>query len=221
MKLPQLFAHPVIPIDFQIDPYLILDFTGTNPDLATLDLTNTATFDAYVFGKIREAGARVGVGGYLEPRVIYRRSPHFQQTDEPRTIHLGIDLWAPAGTLVSAPLDGIIHSFADNAGFGDYGPTIILEHDLKGEKLYSLYGHLSRTSLTGLYEGKQVKAGEVIAAIGPFPENGDWPPHLHFQLMRDMMGRRGDFAGVCTLSDRAVFADLCPDPNQLLRINGL
>ncbi len=221
MNLTQLPVAPVIPVDFQTDSYLILDFTAGNPDLATLDLTSTPAFDAYVFGKIRDAGAVVGVGGYLEPRVIYRRSPHFQQTGEPRTIHLGIDLWAPAGTPVSAPLDGVVHSFADNAGFGDYGPTIILEHDLNGEKLYSLYGHLSRTSLDGLAVGKPVKRGEGIAEIGPFPENGDWPPHLHFQLMRDIMGRRGDFAGVCTLSDRAMFADLCPDPNQLLRIKGL
>lgn len=221
MNLAQLPACPVVPVDFRADPYLILNFTPTNPDLADLDLTDTPAFDAYVFNKIRDAGAVAGVGGYLEPRVIYRRSPHFQQAGEPRTIHLGIDIWVVAGTPVFTPLDGIVHSFADNVGFGDYGPTIILEHDAAGEKLYSLYGHLSRASLAGKAEGQLVRAGDKIAEVGPFPENGDWPPHLHFQLMRDMLGRRGDFAGVCAPLERELFAGLCPDPNELLRIRDL
>ncbi|WP_234733017.1 peptidoglycan DD-metalloendopeptidase family protein [Tellurirhabdus bombi] len=216
----------ILPIDFTKDPYLILDFTEKNPDLNTLELTDTSAFDRYVFDKLRKAGARVGVGGYNEHRVIYRRSPHFQQTEadgarEPRVIHLGIDLWAEAGMPVLAPLDGFVHSFQDNANFGDYGPTIILEHEVKGKPLYSLYGHLNRESLAGLYEGKRIKSGEKVAEIGPFPENGDWPPHLHFQLMTDMLGLKGDFPGVCSLSDRAKFLSICPNPNQLLQIPGL
>jgi murein DD-endopeptidase MepM/ murein hydrolase activator NlpD len=209
----------ILPFDFQTDPYLLLDFSASNPDLANLDLTNTAAFSAYVFGKLRDAGASVGVGGYNEHRTIYRRSQHFNTTEtEPREIHLGVDLWAAAGTPVFAPLPGIVHSFQDNANFGDYGPTIILEHQTAHGALYSLYGHLTRASLVGLYEGKSIAAGEKLAEIGPYPENGDWPPHLHFQLMTDMLGLRGDFPGVCSLADRAKFLALCPDPNQLLRI---
>jgi len=201
-----------------IPSYLLLDFSATNPDLATLDLTDTAIFSDYVFTKLRDAGAAVGVGGYNEHRVIYRRSAHFQQTPDPREIHLGIDLWAEAGTPVFAPLDGIVHSFQDNDNFGDYGPTIILEHKQHGKPLYSLYGHLTRTSLAGLYEGKPVNAGDKIAEIGPYPENGNWPPHLHFQLMTDMLGRKGDFPGVCSLRDREAFLAICPNPNQFLGI---
>ncbi|GAB3491136.1 hypothetical protein GCM10027341_03740 [Spirosoma knui] len=212
----------LLPFDFQKDPYLILDFSATNPDLATLDLTNTATFTDYVVGKLRSAGAKVGVGGYNEHRVIYRRSSHFQQTTaDPREIHLGIDLWADAGTPVFAPLDGVVQSFQDNANFGDYGPTIILEHRIDDKPLFSLYGHLTRSSLNGLYEGKDVKAGQKIAEIGPYPDNGDWPPHLHFQLMTDMLGLKGDFPGVCSLADREKFLAICPNPNSLLRISGL
>lgn len=221
----------LLPFDFTTDSCLILDFSATNPDLdptkqPPLNLTDTAAFSDYVFGKLRAAGAQVGVGGYNEHRVIYRRSPHFQQTalppyDGPREIHLGVDLWADAGTPVFAPLDGVVHSFQDNANFGDYGPTIILEHHYEGKPLYSLYGHLTRASLDGLYDGKPVRAGDKLAEIGPYPENGDWPPHLHFQLMTDMLGRRGDFPGVCSLNDRAYFLSICPDPNKLLRIPGL
>lgn len=212
----------ILPFNFQSEPYVLLDFSASNPDLSTLDLTDTAAFTDYVFAKLQTAGARVGVGGYNEHRTIYRRSNHFNISEaEPREIHLGIDLWAAAGTPVFAPLRGVVHSFQDNANFGDYGPTIILEHDTTNGVLYSLYGHLTRASLLGLYEGKVIEAGEKLAEIGPYPENGDWPPHLHFQLMTDMMGLRGDFPGVCSLADRAKFLAICPDPNQLLGIPGL
>jgi len=225
----------LLPFNFQKDPYLILDFSANNPDLSperrpALDLTDTAHFTDYVFGKLRHAGVTVGVGGYNEHRAIYHRSAHFGEADPPgdgppcdgpRQIHLGIDFWMAAGTPVLAPLDGVVHSFQDNNRFGDYGPTIILEHETETGPLYSLYGHLSRTSLNGLYERMPVKAGEQFAEIGPYPENGDWPPHLHFQLMTDMLGLRGDFPGVCSLAERARFLKLCPDPNVLLQIAGL
>ncbi|WP_020599661.1 peptidoglycan DD-metalloendopeptidase family protein [Spirosoma panaciterrae] len=213
----------LLPFDFRKDPYLILDFSATNPDLASLNLTDTAVFTDYVFSKLKAAGVQVGVGGYNEHRVIYRRSPHFNDAEaEPREIHLGIDLWANAGTPVFAPLDGIVHSFQDNAHFGDYGPTIILEHhDLASGPLYTLYGHMTRQSLEGLYEGKSFNAGDKLGEIGPYPENGDWPPHLHFQLMTDMLGLKGDFPGVCSVADRAKFLAICPNPNELLQIDGL
>ncbi|GAB3984826.1 hypothetical protein GCM10028806_60380 [Spirosoma terrae] len=211
----------LLPFSFQKEPYLILDFSATNPDLATLDLTNTATFTDYVFGKLRAANVRVGVGGYNEHRVIYRRSEHFNTSEDSREIHLGIDFWAEAGTPVLTPLDGIVHSFRDNANFGDYGPTIILEHTIDGQPLYSLYGHLTRASLEGLYVGKEVQVDDKIGEIGPYPENGDWPPHLHFQLMTDMLGYEGDFPGVCSISDRDKFLSICPNPNELLGIAGL
>lgn len=212
----------LLPFNFQTDPYVILDFSASNPNLATLDLTDTAKFTDYVFGQLRAANARVGVGGYNEHRVIYRRSKHFNgATSEPREIHLGIDCWADAGTPVFAPLAGTVHSFQDNAHFGDYGPTIILEHNQTGTLLYSLYGHLTRESLRGLYVGKPVWAGEKLAEIGPYPENGDWPPHLHVQLITDLLGMSGDFPGVCSLADRAKFLAICPDPNALLGIAGL
>ena len=129
--------------------------------------------------------------------------------------------WAEVGTPVFAPLAGVVHSFQDNNTFGDYGPTIILEHEQHDQPLYSLYGHLTRKSLAGLYAGKKINAGEKLAEIGPYPENGDWPPHLHFQLMTDMLGRKGDFPGVCSLADRSTFLAICPNPNEWLGIAGL
>ncbi|MEZ0609233.1 peptidoglycan DD-metalloendopeptidase family protein [Fibrella sp. WM1] len=213
---------PLLPFDFSRDTYLTLDFSANNPDLATLNLTDIDVFNDYVFGQLRAAGAVVGVGGYNEHRVVYRNSPHFTPTaDEAREIHLGIDFWAEAGTSVFAPVDGVVHSFRDNAQYADYGPTIILEHHTEGFPRYSLYGHLSRASLSGLQEGQPFRAGDKLAELGPYPENGDWPPHLHFQLMHDMLGLRGDYPGVCKPSERGLWLSRCPDPNRWLGIERL
>ncbi|MGI4760786.1 MAG: peptidoglycan DD-metalloendopeptidase family protein [Janthinobacterium lividum] len=205
---------PVLPTFPLAATYVVpLDFTAANPLLTHPErLRDTFVFDALVDEMLTAQHASVGIGGYLENRVIYRRSPHFEAAAEPRSLHLGVDVWVPAGTPVAAPLAGVVHSLADNNNFGDYGPTIILQHELEGVAFFSLYGHLTRTDLPGLAAGQPVAAGQVIAHVGPHPENGDWPPHLHFQLMADMQGRWGDFPGVAPPSERAYWAALCPDP---------
>ncbi len=190
-----------------------LDFTAANPHLAQPErLRDTAAFDAVIDTMLAEQHATTGIGGYLENRVIYRRSPHFADATEARSLHLGVDVWVPAGTPVAAPLTAVVHSVADNNNFGDYGPTVILQHELAGVTFYSLYGHLTRTDLAGLAPGFAIGQGQVFAHIGPYPENGDWPPHLHFQLIADMQGRWGDFPGVAAPSEQAYWANLCPDP---------
>ncbi|RZK29714.1 MAG: peptidase M23, partial [Hymenobacter sp.] len=179
-------------------------------------LRDTALFDHVVQAMLTEQHATVGRGGYLENRVIYRRSPHFDTATEPRSLHLGLDVWVPAGTPVATPLPAVVHSLADNSHFGDYGPTLILAHELAGVPFYSLYGHLTRTDLPGLKPGQVLAAGQVFAHVGPYPENGDWPPHLHFQLIADLQGRWGDFPGVAPPSERAYWAALCPDPGLVI-----
>ena len=193
-----------------------LDFTAANPRLNNADLRDTAAFATLVQAMLAEQQAAIGVGGYLENRVIYRRSAHFDAAEEARSLHLGIDVWLPAGTAVLAPLPATVHSLADNDSFGDYGPTVILRHALAGTVFYSLYGHLARAEWQGLRVGQALEKGEAFATVGPPPENGDWPPHLHFQLITDMQGRQGDFPGVARPSERAYWADLCPDPNLVL-----
>lgn len=209
---------PVLPTyPFDSTRVARLDFTAANPRLALPErLHDTRLFDGVVAEMLADQHATAGIGGYLENRVIYRRSPHFDAAAEPRSLHLGVDVWVPAGTPVAAPLPATIHSLADNDNFGDYGPTVILQHEVKDTIFFSLYGHLTRTDLAGLRAGQALAAGQVFAHVGPHPENGDWPPHLHFQLITDMQGRRGDFPGVAAPSERAHWAALCPDPMLVL-----
>ncbi len=157
-------------------------------------------------------------GGYDEDRAIYSGEA-FTGGDEPRTVHLGIDVAAPAGAEVFAPVAGMVHSFQDNAAPFDYGPTIILEHMVaKGVVFYTLYGHLSRESLDGLRVGRTFSAGQRIATLGVPEVNGNWPPHLHFQIILDIGEARGDFPGVCRKSQREHWKLVCPDPHLMLGI---
>ena len=210
---------PVLPLDLNAASVTRLDFSARNPTVLNADLRDTTAFNRLVEDMLTAAGASTGIGGYLENRVIYRRSEHFGASlaEEARSLHLGVDVWVPAGTPVLAPLPATIHSLADNDQFGDYGPTVILRHELAGTVFYSLYGHLSRAELQQLHAGQALAQGEVFATVGPFPENGDWPPHLHFQLMADLQGRVGDFPGVAPPSERELWAAICPDPNLVLR----
>lgn len=201
-------------------PYKRLDFSETNKDLFQHDFSETRIFSDYIFDELLLNNSLIGIGGYNENRVIYRQKEHFTNNEEnPRCIHLGTDIWTNAGEPIHAPLDGIIHSFAFNDHYGDYGPTIILKHELAGIVFYTLYGHLSLDSLEGLYEGKQFVSGQKFALIGDFPINGDWPPHLHFQIITDMGNYKGDFPGVCSIPDREYYLSVCPYPDLILRIS--
>lgn len=157
------------------------------------------------------------MGGYLEDRFIYDSPVFRSENEEARTLHLGLDVFAPAETSVFAPLEGQVHSFQVNNGELDYGPTLILEHEPEeGLTFWTLYGHLSEDSLLGIEEGDPIAAGEKIAELGTPDINGGWAPHLHFQIMLDLQGRRGDFPGVCKLSEKDAWAAICPDPHKLL-----
>jgi len=199
-----------------IDGLYTFDFTANNTELSVTDLINTDRFSAWVNQKLADGNYKYGIGGYMEHRTIYGRSELFSNAEEPRRLHLGVDIWAAAGTPVYAPFNSKVHSFNDNNNFGDYGPTIILEHDLDGLVLYSLYGHLNRESLKSLYTDKPVTKNEQIAVFGNATENGNWPPHLHFQLMFDMEGYRGDYPGVGRFSEREKLMSNIPDPNLVL-----
>jgi murein DD-endopeptidase MepM/ murein hydrolase activator NlpD len=215
--------HSVVPFDPARDLLYPLDFTERNTNLNPDEIADTERFAAYINKTLKAHGARYGIGGYGEHRTLYARSRHFDSpanpgSEEPRRLHLGIDIWGPAGTPVMSPLDGIIHSFAFNNHDSDYGATLILTHQLEGIGFHTLYGHLSLNSLKNLHEGDRIRRGEVIAEFGMRFENGNWPPHLHFQIIEDMQGWKGDYPGVCKYSEKQQWLDKCPDPDTILQM---
>jgi 4-aminobutyrate aminotransferase-like enzyme/Ser/Thr protein kinase RdoA (MazF antagonist)/murein DD-endopeptidase MepM/ murein hydrolase activator NlpD len=215
---------------------VVLDLSIGSRDLGTgADIADTDTFTRMLFETMREAGAVVGIGRYDEPRPIYTSDAYrVEGNDGPewRTLHTAVDLFMEAGAPIYTPLAGVVHSFQNNAAPRDYGPTIVLEHTVENGggdggdggdgggplTFYTLYGHLSLDSLDGLYEGKPVAKGKRIARVGDETVNGQWPPHLHFQIIADMLGKRGDYPGVALPSQRETRLSLSPDPNLILGI---
>ena len=193
------------PIKF--NKYCEIDMTENNEELVKV-IGKIQEFRRYIQKILTENECDVAIGGYGENRTIYRT----ELFSSSRTLHLGLDFWCSENTDVYAVANGIIHSFADNDAAGDYGPTIIIEHEINGETIYGLYGHLTRDSLENIHVGKKVKCGEVIGRVGSADVNGGWPEHLHFQLIRDMQGKTGDFPGVCALSEKDEYLKLCPNP---------
>jgi peptidoglycan LD-endopeptidase LytH len=213
-----LALHPVVALSRE-ERLVWMDLSRNNTKLASVNVTDTLGLEEFINLEYSSQQGIGGIGGYMEDRLLYQRSAVFAG-EEQRSLHLGVDIWLPAETPVHAPLAGTVHSFADNAGFGNYGPTIILEHQLEDITFYTLYGHLSRQSLLGLSAGRAIAAGEQLACLGKAEENGDWPPHLHFQIMLDMEGNIGDYPGVAAPSRAAHYHLLCPNPNLLLKIPG-
>jgi 4-aminobutyrate aminotransferase-like enzyme len=205
------------PIDLGVGSALVTsDTRGNEP----------GPLGARIAERMAAAGAVVGVGGYDEARVIYAEQVTAEHVGtEARTVHIAIDLTLPAGSPVHAPLDGVVHGFEDAASRHDYGPVVVLRHALEGAgpggenlDLFTLYGHLSRRSLEQLHIGRPVAAGERFAEIGAPPDNGDWWPHVHFQLITDMLDVPCNVNGVAPASRRAVWLSLSPDPNLILGI---
>jgi 4-aminobutyrate aminotransferase-like enzyme/Ser/Thr protein kinase RdoA (MazF antagonist) len=210
----------------------VLDIGIASPILPRLaDEHDQREWSEMVFGDLERAGRAVGWGRWDEARPWYAAA-QFLPADgsEPRTVHLGVDLFVPPGSTLHAPLAGRVHSVADNARPLDYGPTLVLEHTLEppdGEggdegdaqlTVYTLYGHLARSTLERHRPGDPVERGAPIAEVGPIEVNGGWAPHVHFQVVLDLLDHQGDFPGVATPSERAWWLANSPDPNLLLRL---
>ncbi|MEJ7588100.1 MAG: peptidoglycan DD-metalloendopeptidase family protein [Ferruginibacter sp.] len=225
--------HPVVRFNPAKDKLYHLDFSAKNTELTTSDIADTQRLSQYIDRKLQSNHAKFGIGGYNENRILYKRSNLFEPAGlsgtyhgespegadiSPRSVHLGIDIWGPVGTEVFVPLGGMVHSFAFNNNFGDYGATIILEHQLDTIVFHTLYGHVSLVDLAQLQEGKYISRGERIAHFGGPSENGWWPPHLHFQVIGDMDLNEGDYPGVCTVGERRKYLQNCPDPDLILNM---
>ena len=200
---------------------LKMDFTEANTALTAEVIEDTGRFSAFVSNLLSGQNAEFGIGGYAENRTVYSRSRVFDGLpgSMPRRLHLGIDIWGKPNTAVKSPLDGLVHSFAFNDSFGDYGGTIILTHLINGITFYSLYGHVSLHSIKNLQAGERIGKGDIFCDFGIPSENGSWPPHLHFQLILDIGNYNGDYPGVCKFSEREKYLANSPDPDIILQLN--
>ncbi|TYC17025.1 peptidoglycan DD-metalloendopeptidase family protein [Bizionia gelidisalsuginis] len=218
--LAEIAHNPIVVIDASIDisQYMPIDLSEANDDLKQFDMSSAIAWHDYITSTLGFHNKQVAYGGYLEQRGMYSRSAYFntRHPETERNIHLGIDLWIAAGTPVLAAFNGEIHSFKDNTNYGDYGPTIILKHTIKTVTFYTLYGHLSRGSLPSLKVGDIIRQGEMIAILGDAKVNGEYAPHLHFQVIRDLQGNSGDYPGVTCIKDLEFYKNNCPDPNIIL-----
>lgn len=189
-----------------------LDLSATTLDTLGVDFRDNEQLSDYIFN-----GTKYRHGGYLEQRSIYSRSDNYGQ--ENRNIHLGIDIWANAGTKIFAPIKGKVHSVADNMGFANYGPTVILKHVVDQFEFFTLYGHLSRKELLNLKRGDIIDQGDEVGRIGTETENGNWPAHLHFQLIIEELSDESDYPGVCSKATLPFYTAACPNPELILKIN--
>ncbi|CAB1082686.1 Aminotransferase, class III [Olavius algarvensis Delta 1 endosymbiont] len=214
---------PIVDDDLRAAKQLVIDMSVGSlllgGDCHGADL---ASITSKIFGEMGAAGVSVGIGRYNEARLVYTTDlfkTGSEEMAEHRTVHLGIDLFKSSGAPVFAPLAGKVHSIQNNAAPLDYGPTIILEHRTEADEVfYTLYGHLSSDSLNGLAVGTTVEKGRQIARIGEPATNGGWTPHVHFQIILDLLGEKGIFPGVARPSEREIWLSICPDPNLVLGI---
>ena len=220
----QLFStfEPIKVISKQIDytDYVALDLSENNKELLYYNLKTAQDYEKYIQNYLDKNNAKIAFGGYIETRNLYKRSSVFKNNkSEERNIHIGLDLWINEQAEIYAAFDGTIHSFQNNTLLGDYGPTLILQHEINGFTFHTLYGHLSLDSLSHKNIGDKIHQGETIAKLGLPPINGDYAPHLHFQIIINMENKTGDYLGVCAENDLKFYSENCPNPNLILKIN--
>ncbi|MGQ3072955.1 MAG: aminotransferase class III-fold pyridoxal phosphate-dependent enzyme [Ferrovibrionaceae bacterium] len=167
-------------------------------------------------------GIDLGIGCWTEDRGIYS-TPAFASVIDPalrRTLHLGLDLFFPAGTALHAPLAGRVADCYITPDPLDYGCAVLLEHEpAPGVRFWTLWGHLAHESASRATVGRRFEAGEIFAWTGADAENGNWMPHLHLQLVTARPARAADVIGAGERHLRDVWAELFPDPAALVGLH--
>ncbi|MGH6893361.1 MAG: aminotransferase class III-fold pyridoxal phosphate-dependent enzyme, partial [Dongiaceae bacterium] len=161
-----------------------------------------------------QEGIELGIGPWGEDRPVYS-SDAFRSVfapDKRRSLHLGLDLFAPAGTNVRTPLDATVVDLFETDIPLDYGHAVLLRHELEGLVFYSLWGHLSAQTVRDRKLGERLTAGDVVGQLGGTHENGNWQPHVHIQLTTYTPEHAADIIGAGEPGYRGVWTELFPDP---------
>jgi 4-aminobutyrate aminotransferase-like enzyme/Ser/Thr protein kinase RdoA (MazF antagonist) len=214
----------LVDVDLHADPLLVLDTSVSSPHLNIgIGSHEPQRMTRDLFRAIEDTGAVAGIGRYDEYRLIYGGESFSDFSGHLRTLHVGIDLFQPAGSPVYAPLKGKVWSLSNNTRPLDYGGCLILVHEVIDPQgndfcFYTLYGHLDFNSLESMSPGDEVTAGQQLGRMGDLDQNGYWPPHVHFEIILDLLDQTDTFYGVGNHAHRNVWLALCPDPNMILRI---
>ena len=92
--------------------------------------------------------------------------------------HRGVDIGGELGDDVLSSENGVVHSVRYFKG--GYGTHIVIEHNLIGKKIYTLYAHLSETLVS---VGQSVSKGQRIGRVGSTGNSKN--PHLHYEVRVD------------------------------------
>ncbi len=162
----------------------------------------------------------IGIGLYKEKRKVYKSDHYISSfnSSKRRNVHLGIDIFVDENTPIKSPLNGKVVVLHNNDFKYDYGPTVILEHKINNYKFYTLYGHLSNKCMRKLKVGQSINRGQWIGEIGDYKVNGNWTPHLHFQIMTTLLDEVNNFPGVGEEYLLKIWEQISPDPNIILKI---
>lgn len=180
------------------------------------------------FDLTSEEAATLGVeclgfhlGYYAEPRLIYTDKAFYKRpfkASNRRTVHIGVDIFAPAGTRVQAPLNATVEAVENRKDNLDYGGLVILRHEMeKGAPFFTLYGHLNPESIEALTAGQLIEKGQAIAALGEQQHNGGWAPHLHFQT--GLINTDPNWPGAVDPDELDFWSMLYPNPAAILNLD--
>ena len=127
-------------------------------------------FDAKGIGARSSSGAMMPVAGRLTSGFGMRRHPVLGYA----RMHKGLDIAAPMGAPIRAPMDGVVQM----AGWaGGYGRFVKLSH---GGGLATGFGHMSRIAVSS---GGRVSKGQIIGYVGSTGMSTG--PHLHYELWKN------------------------------------
>lgn len=193
----------------------MLDLSGNNAELWEMNVQDQQNFQAYLEAQMTEQKAEWGVAGYLEKRdSLLRDLP--QMVSEQRFFHLGVDIVLPKFTDLFLPIAGTVVEVDYESGKGNFGGFVLVRHQVEGSVFYSLWGHLQRESLPKL--ATEIRAGELLAKLGDYQDNGDWFYHTHLQVLTEK-GRQEGFVhkGYCTAELLSIIDQFCPSPLFMLK----
>lgn len=133
-----------------------------------------------------------------------------------RGVHPGIDFAGKRGDAVIAPMPGEVIDVSSSPGSS--GNCLVLAHVLPARKVYTLYCHLERATVT---LGQHVARGAKLGEVGASGTGAGGTFHVHYQLCTQpctVASMDGDLENTL---DPAAFTIGCFDPRRMYDDNEL